>query len=57
MKQIFYSNQVKKRIGKMEKQINYIQVDLKWIKNLIYLILVVTIGLNISPLSILGGTI
>ena len=45
------------RIGKMEKQINYIQIDLKWIKNLIYLILIVLLGLNFLPVEILGGII
>ena len=45
------------RIGKMEKQINYIQIDLKWIKNLIYLILIVLLGLNFIPVEVLGGII
>ena len=45
------------RIGKMEKQINYIQIDLKGIKNLIYLILIVLLGLNFIPVEILGGII
>ena len=45
------------RIGKMEKQINYIQIDLKWIKNLIYLILIVLLGLNFIPIEVLGGII
>lgn len=45
------------RIGKLETQINYIQVDLKWLKKLIYLILIVLVGLNIIPYKILGALI
>lgn len=44
-------------IGNMEKQINYIQIDLKWLKNLIYVILIVLLVLNFIPNSVLGGII
>ena len=42
------------RIGKMEKQINYIQIDLKWLRKLIYLILIVLLGLHFLPVDALG---
>lgn len=45
------------RIGKMEKQINYIQIDVKWLKNLIYLLLLVLLGLQFIPNNVLGGII
>lgn len=45
------------RIGKMETQMNYIQTDLKWLKKLIYLILIVLLGVNFIPVEVLGGVL
>lgn len=45
------------RLGKIEKQVNYIQTDLKWLKKLIYLILIVLLGLNYIPIEVLGGVL
>ena len=42
------------KIGKMEKQINYIQIDIKWLKNLIYLVLIILLGLQFIPSNVLG---
>ena len=45
------------KIGKMEKQINYIQIDVKWLKNLIYLMLIILLGLQFIPNNVLGVVI
>jgi len=57
MKDIQVSKQAHKRIGKIEREVHYIQTDIKWIKNILFIILIMLLGLNMTPFLALGGVI